>query len=279
MLSGNEPIEETILEAGSKRSYWRALYKYRELLYFLAWRDILVRYKQTVLGIIWAVLRPALMMAVFTVLFGRIVKLKSPSDVPYALLVFAGLLPWQFFATAVQQISESLVQNANLISKIYFPRLLIPVSTLATSLVDLVISLGIFVLLMAYYEFAPHLQILFFPFFLLLGILLSIGIGLFIATLNVYYRDFRYLIPFAIQLGLYISPVGFSSTIIPEKWRLIYSLNPMVGVIDGFRWCLLGQTTEPYWPGVCMAIIITFFMLVIGFRVFRNMERNFADRV
>src|SRR5437660_2216127 len=240
-------MNELIIEAGrTERNYWRDLWRYRELFYFLAWRDILVRYKQTVIGIAWALIRPFLTMAVFTIVFSRIAKLPAPGAVPYALLVMAAMLPWQFFSTAMSEASNSLIGNANLISKVYFPRLVIPAGSVITSFVDFLITLGLMAVMMVWYRFVPDWHILAFPLFSILAFCTAFGAGLWLCALNVKYRDFRYIVPFIVQFGLYVSPVGFSSAIIPEKWQLLYSLNPMVGVIDGFRWSLLrGQTPFP----------------------------------
>lgn len=246
---------ETILviEAGrSDRQYWKDLWRYRELFYFLAWRDILVRYKQTTIGFAWALIRPLLTMIVFTLVFSKLAKL--PSDVPYPILVFAALLPWQFFANAFTEAGNSLISNANMISKVYFPRLVVPISAVIVSFVDFLISGVILVGLMAWYGFSPDWRILTLPLFILVAIAAAVGAGLWIAALNVKYRDFRYIVPFVVQLGLYVSPVGFSSAIVPEQWRLLYSLNPMVGVIDGFRWAILGGNTQIYWPGFLLSL-------------------------
>ena len=259
------------------KQYWLDLWRFRELFFVLSLRDISVRYKQTVIGILWAVLRPLLTMVVFTIVFSKIAKLPSDGQTPYALMVYAGMLPWQFFASALQESSNSLVMNAPLISKIYFPRLIIPTSSIITSLVDFFLSFIILLGLMAYYRFSPTWNMLMLPCFLLIAILSAIGIGLYITSLNVKFRDFRYIIPFIIQFGLYISPVGFSSSVIPEQYRLLYSLNPMVGVIDGFRWAILGGESHIYWPGFWISIGIMLFFLWFGFRTFRKMERRFAD--
>jgi len=271
---------ELILEAGrADRHYWRDLWRYRELFQVLAWRDLSVRYKQTVIGVAWALVRPVLTMIVFTVIFGRIAKLPSEGTEPYALMVFAGMLPWQFFATALGEASNSLVTNSNLISKVYFPRLIVPAATVVVAFVDLLISFAILVILMVAYQFAPGWQILLLPGFVLLAFVASLGPGLWITALNVKYRDFRYVIPFLVQFGLYVSPVGFSSTVIPEKWRLLYSLNPMVGVIDGFRWCLLGGENPLLGPGFGISVGVTAFFLWLGVRQFRKMEKSFADLI
>ena len=269
---------DLIIKPGAAiRQYWLDLWRFRELFFVLSLRDISVRYKQTVIGILWAVLRPLLTMIVFTIVFSKIAKLPSDGNAPYALMVYAAMLPWQFFASALQESSNSLVMNAPLISKVYFPRLIIPTSSIITSLVDFFLSFVILLGLMAYYRFAPTWNMLMIPCFLLIAILSAIGIGLYITSLNVKFRDFRYIIPFIIQFGLYISPVGFSSNVIPEQYRLLYSLNPMVGVIDGFRWAILGGESHLYWPGFWLYIGIMLFFLWLGFRTFRKMERRFAD--
>jgi lipopolysaccharide transport system permease protein len=266
-----------VIEAGrTERHYWKDLWNYRELLLFLAWRDILVRYKQTVIGVAWAVLRPFLTMLVFVAVFSKLAKLPS-QGIPYPVLVFAGLLPWQFFSTAFTEAGSSLITNANMISKIYFPRLVIPFSAVIVSFVDFLVSLAIMGGLMAWYGVAPDWHLLALPLFTLLAFAAALGSGLWIAALNVKYRDFRYIVPFVVQLGTYVSPVGFSSAIVPDKWRLIYSVNPMVGVIDGFRWSILGGRTELYLPSLFLSIGIIAVMLIWGTVYFRRMERTFAD--
>ncbi|OLP18609.1 phosphate ABC transporter permease [Leptolyngbya sp. 'hensonii'] len=268
---------ELIIEAGrTEKQYWRDLWRYRELFYFLAWRDILVRYKQTTIGVAWALLRPFLTMIVFTIVFGKLAKLPS-EGVPYPILVFAAMLPWQFFSNALGACSESLVSNANLIAKIYFPRLIIPASSVIVSFVDFLISGIILLALMAWYNFVPHWRIVTLPIFIGIAFVAAIGTGLWLAALNVKYRDFRYIVPFIIQFGLYISPVGFSSSIVPERWRLLYSLNPMVGVIDGFRWAILGGESRLYWPGFLLSTLLVFFFFISGIWYFRRTERTFAD--
>jgi lipopolysaccharide transport system permease protein len=273
----NTTVQEIVLEAGrTEAQYWRDLWRYRDLFYFLAWRDILVRYKQTVIGIAWALIRPLLTMAVFTVVFGKIAKLPS-EGVPYPLLVFAAMLPWQFLATALGEASNSLIGNSNLISKIYFPRLIVPAGSVITSFVDFLISGAFLVALMAWYRFVPDWQLFTLPFFVLLAFAAALGSGLFLAALNVEYRDFRYIVPFIVQFGMYISPVGFSSSVIPEKWRLLYSLNPMVGVIDGFRWALLRGQAPLYLPGLLASVLLTSVLCLTGIWYFRRTERTFAD--
>jgi len=256
--------------------HWADLWRYRELFYFLAWRDILVRYKQTAIGVAWAVLRPLLTMVVFTLVFGRLAKFPS-EGAPYPILVFAAMLPWQLFSNAMQESSNSLIGNSALISKIYFPRLIVPASSVAVSLVDFLISFGILVGLMVWYGFVPGWRVLFLPFFTLLVLLLSMGAGFWFSALNVKYRDFRYVVPFVVQFGLYVSPVGFSSGVVPDSWRLLYSLNPLVGVIDGFRWALIGQSPQLYMPGFLASIVLTVALCWYGLVYFRRTERFFAD--
>lgn len=266
-----------VIEAGrAERHYWRDLWRFRELFFFLAWRDILVRYKQTTIGIVWALGRPLITMLVFTLVFSKLAKL--PSDgVPYPILVFAALLPWQFFAGAFSGAGDSLISNAGMISKVYFPRLVIPASAVIVSFVDFLVSGIILVGLMIWYGFAPNLRMLTLPIFIFVTFAAAMGAGLWVAALNVKYRDFRIIVPFVVQFGLYISPVGFSSTIVPEQWRLLYSLNPMVGVIDGFRWAILGGNTQLYWPGFLLSIFLVIAMLVAGIHYFRKTEKTFAD--
>ena len=269
-----------ILEPGrAEKNYWTDIWHYRELFLILAWRDITVRYKQTIIGVAWAVIRPFLAMVVFTVIFGRLAKLPSDGNAPYALMVFAGMLPWSFFSTSLSNASNSLIGNANLISKVYFPRLIVPTATVVTAFVDFLISFVILAGMMVYYRFAPGWNILLLPLFMLLALLASLGPGLWITALNVKYRDFRYVIPFVVQLGLYVSPVGFSSSVIPERWRLLYSLNPMVGVIDGFRWCILGGDSPIYWTGFALSLVVVAFFLWLGISQFRKMEKSFADLI
>ena len=268
---------ELIIEAGrSERNYWRDIWRYRELFYFLAWRDILVRYKQTAIGIIWALIRPFLTMVVFTVIFGKIAKLPA-GNAPYPILVFAAMLPWQFFANSLTECSNSLTRNSNLISKIYFPRLIVPSSAVVVSFVDFLISGIILLGLMAWYDFVPGWRILTLPLWIAIAFAASLGVGLWLATLNVQYRDFHHLVPFIVQFGLYISPVGFSSSIVPQQWQLLYSLNPMVGVIDGFRWAIIGDDSTIYMPGFILSVSLVILLLFSGIWFFRRMERTFAD--
>lgn len=269
--------KELVIEAGrTERRYWQDLWNYRELFYFLAWRDILVRYKQTIIGIAWALIRPFLTMVVFTVVFGNLAKLPS-EGVPYPILVFAAMLPWQFFANSLTESSNSLIVNSNLISKVYFPRLIVPASAVIVSFVDFLISGMILLGLMAWYNFIPSWRIITLPLFILIAFAAAIGVGLWLASLNVQYRDFRYIVPFIVQFGLYISPVGFSSQVVPQQWRFFYSLNPMVGVIDGFRWAILGGESQIYLPGFILSLAIVALLLWSGIWYFRRMERTFAD--
>ncbi len=273
-------LSEITLEAGAaQRHYWRDLWRYRELFQVLAWRDLSVRYKQTVIGVAWAVVRPVLTMVIFTVIFGRVAKLPTEGSAPYAIMVFAGMLPWMFFSTAISDASASLVSSANLISKVYFPRLIVPAATIIVAFVDFLIGLVLMALLMLWYRFTPGWEIIALPPLILMAIAASLGPGLWITAVNVRYRDFRYVIPFLVQFGMYVSPVGFSSSVVPEKWRLLYSLNPMVGVIDGFRWALLGGETPVYLPGFLVSFFVITFFLWFGIRQFRKLERSFADLI
>lgn len=269
--------EETVIAAGrTGRRYLHDLWLYRELFLFLAWRDVLVRYKQTVVGVAWSLIRPFLTMLVLTLVFDKFGKMPS-WGVPYPLLVFCGILPWQFFATALSESGNSLVANTGLISKVYFPRLIIPAGSLITALVDLLISLAFLGALMIWYRWVPPATIALLPLFLVLASAASFGAGLWVAALMVEYRDFRIIVPFLIQFGLYISPVGFISSVVPERYRLLYSLNPMVGVIDGFRWCILGGEHALYWPSLVFSLVVGFFLLLTGIWYFRRTERTFAD--
>jgi lipopolysaccharide transport system permease protein len=275
-------MHELILEPGrADRQYWRDLWNYRELLYVLAARDVSVRYKQTVIGVAWAVLQPLLTMIVMTVIFGKVARLPSEGAAPYALMVFAAMLPWQFFSTALSTASQSVVTNANLISKVYFPRMIIPASSVITCFVDFLVSFAILVGMMAWYRFWPDWRILTLPFLIAFAFVAAIGPGLWITALNVKYRDFRYVIPFLVQIGLYLSPVAYSSSVIRERFGNVafafYSLNPMVAVIDGFRWAILRGEVAVYWPGVALSTITIALFLVLGVWYFRKTEKAFAD--
>jgi lipopolysaccharide transport system permease protein len=277
-IFSREIMQELVIEAGrTERHYWRDLWRYRELFYFLAWRDILVRYKQTVVGVAWAVIRPLLTTIAFTLVFSRIAKLPAPGEVPYALLVMAAMLPWQFFSTSLSETSNSLITNSNLISKIYFPRLIVPASAVITSFVDLLITLGLMAAMMIWYKFLPDWRMVLCPLFMLLGFGASFGAGLWLCALNVKYRDFRYVVPFIVQFGFFISPVGYLSEQVPAKWQLLYALNPMVGVIEGFRWSLLRGELVLSAPSMVMSIMMVIFLIGSGVWYFRKMERTFAD--
>jgi lipopolysaccharide transport system permease protein len=276
-----------ILEPGrAEKNYWHDLWRYRELFIILAWRDVTVRYKQTAIGVAWAVLRPLLTTIIFTLIFSKVAKLSAPDGVPYALLVMAANLPWQFFSTAMSEASNSLVGNANLISKIYFPRLIIPAGSVITSFVDFLITLGLMAALMLWYQFAPDWRLLLLPAFMVLAFGAAFGIGLWLCALNVKYRDFRFIVPFLVQFGFFVSPVGYSTTSVPAIWhwhgldipaRLFYSLNPMVGVIDGFRWCLLRGQSPLDGTALLASLLITFALCATGIWYFRRTEKGFAD--
>ena len=270
--------EEIIIEPGrSLKNYWRDLWRFRELFYILAWRDVAVRYKQTVIGVAWALIRPFLTMVVLTIVFNKVAKLDAPGALPYALFVFAAMLPWQFFSTALSESSNSLIGNANLISKVYFPRLIVPAGSVITSFVDFLITLGLMVVLMVWYGFLPDWRLLTLPLFMAMAFGAAFGAGLWLCALNVEYRDFRYIVPFVVQFGLYVSPVGFSSDNIPESWRLLYSCNPMVGVIDGFRWALLRGESPLAVSALLISVIITSVFCLTGIWYFRRTEKTFAD--
>ena len=274
-MAGESEEHILVIEAGRTHSrYLRDLWLYRELFLILAWRDIIVRYKQTVIGITWSIIRPLLGMIAFTIVFSKIANL--PSDqIPYPLTVYAAMLVWQFFSNTVSIGSESLLNNSNLISKVYFPRLIIPSTSMTVSLTDFLISAVVFIPLFFYYRFLPDCLVIFLPLFIFLTVMVSLGVTYIISALNVKFRDFRFAVPFAMQLGMYISPVGFISSVVPGKWRLLFSLNPLAGIIDGVRWSLFG--TPLYLPSVVMSIVISFLLLVGGYFIFRSMEREFAD--
>ncbi len=255
---------------------FKELYRYRELFVFFAWRNIIIRYKQTALGISWAGLQPVISMVILTVIFGKVAKL--PSDgIPYPIMTFAGILPWQFFSTALNQSSLAVVANAGMVNKIYFPRLILPVSSVIASIIDFAIAFTIFIGFMIWYKFVPTIHILFLPLFFLFAVVIAIGIGLWFTALNVAYRDVKHIIPFFLRMGLYISPVGFLSSVVPERYQLIYSLNPLVGLIDGFRWCLLGGKIEPNWTGLILSTAVMSLILISGLYYFLKTEKTFAD--
>lgn len=260
----------------SAKAYWSDLWRHRELLLFLAWRDILVRYKQTVIGVSWVLIRPLLTMIILTAVFGRVAMLPS-GDLPYAILVFTGLLPWFYFSNALSECSNSLITNSHLLSKVYFPRLIVPISTILVSSVDFVISFAVLLLLMLWYGISPSWQLALLPVLGLWVGMLSLGLGLWFSALNVRYRDFRHIVPFILQLGIYASPVAYSTSIIPEKWALLYYLNPIAGIIDAFRWSITGVTPSVY--GIVCALVITIILLVSGLIYFRSEEARFADDI
>lgn len=277
-LEENKKRTLTIEAGRADRRYWADIFEYKELFYFLTWRNFMVRYKQTVIGVAWSVIRPVITMIVFTLIFGRVANLPS-ENAPYAVLVFSALLPWQFFANALQGSSTSVIGNPSMVSKIYFPKIIIPTSFIIVCLVDFFISLVILGILMLWYRFMPTWQIFYMPLFLMLDILLVLGVGFLTSALNVKYRDFKYIVPFVIQAGLFASPVGFSSDIVPDKFRMIYSLNPMVGIIDGFRWSIIGGEINFYIPGFIISIVLVFVLLFLGTWYFRKSENTFADKI
>jgi lipopolysaccharide transport system permease protein len=271
-------VNDLIIEPGrAEANYWRDLWRYRELFYFLAWRDILVVYKQTIIGIAWAIIRPLLMMVVLTVTFNKIASLEAPESIPYGLLVLAAMLPWQFFATAFGESGNSVLGNANLISKVYFPRMIVPAASVITAFVDFIIALGLMIAVMVWYQFLPGWEIVFLPLFIVLASGAALGAGLLVSALNVEYRDFRYVLPFIVQIGMYVSPVGFSSQMVPENWRLLYACNPMVGVIDGFRWSILRGAVALDWTALALSTVVTIVLLAAGIWYFRRTEKTFAD--
>jgi lipopolysaccharide transport system permease protein len=269
-----------VLEPGrAERHYWRDLWLYRELFVILAWRDLSVRYKQTVIGVAWAVLRPLLMVAIFTFIFGRVANLPSEGTAPYVLMVAVGALAWTLFSTVLSEASASLVQNANLIGKVYFPRLIVPTATVVVALVDAGITLLLLFGLMAVLGFVPDWRMVFLPAFMALTVLAALGPALMLAAMNVKFRDFRYVIPFVIQFGAYVSPVGYTSNVVPSEYRLLYSLNPVVGAIDGMRWSLLRGEATLYLPGFLASLAVVAFFLVLGITYFRATEKSFADLI
>ncbi len=269
-----------VLEAGrADRQYWWDLWRYRELFLILAWRDVAVRYKQTLIGVAWAFVRPFMTMVVFTVVFGRIAKLPTEGDTPYAVMVLAGLLPWTLVSSILSDASSSVVGNSQLITKVYFPRLIVPMATVVVALIDFLVSLVILAGVMAWYGVVPGWQIVLLPLFVVLAVIVGIGPAVWMAATIVKYRDFRFVLPFVIQVGLYVSPVGFSAKVVPDQWLLLYSINPMVGIIDGFRWCIQGGASPLYLPGFAISLVVAAGMLWYGIRTFRRTERGFADLI
>jgi len=267
---------ELVIEPGRiGRNYWRDIWRYRELMYFLAWRDIVVRYKQTAIGVAWALIRPALTMLVFVV-FRRLAGVQRGS-IPDPILVFAAVLPWQFFSSALSESSSSLISNANLVSKVYFPRILMPFATVVTSLVDFLVTVSILAALMIWYHFVPGWQLIVLPLLVLLTFCLALGSGLFLSALNVEYRDFRYIVPFIVQLGVFISPIAFTTANVPARWRPLYALNPLAGIIDGFRWSILDGRVPLDSNMLATSAAVTFALLIGGGWYFRRVERSFAD--
>lgn len=276
-MTVSQPIEIVIAPGAIERHYWRELWRYRELFQVLAWRDVAIRYKQTAIGVVWAIVRPLVAVIVFTLIFSRLARLPSAGDAPYAVMVLAGVLPWTFFSVALSDASNSLVVNANLIGKTYFPRLIVPAAAILAASVDFAVGLVILAAMMLWFGVPPGWPIVFLPVAALAAILAALGPSLWITAVNVRYRDFRYVVPFLVQFGLYISPVGFNSAVVPERWRLLYSLNPMVGVIDAFRWCILGGRSALYWPGLVISAVMIALGLWLGLRQFRKLEKSLAD--
>lgn len=257
-------------------NYWSDLWGQRQLLIFLVWRDLIVRYRQTFVGLSWVLIRPLLSMIIFSLVFGKLAGLSS-GDKPYPLLVFAGMLPWFFFSSAVSECTNSLSTNGALVGKIYFPRLIIPLSTITVSSVDYLVSCFLIIAVMLWYSEAPTWRLLTLPLLTIWVASLSFGLGVWFSALTVRYRDLRHLVPFILQLGIYISPVGYSATLVPERWLPLYSLNPMVGIITGYRWALLGSEFTAYVPGVAFSFSITLLLVWSGVRYFRKCEKTFVD--
>jgi lipopolysaccharide transport system permease protein len=269
---------DLIIEPGRiEKNYWSDLWRYRELFYILAWRDFKVRYKQTVIGIAWSVLRPLLTLAVIVVVFSKLAKLPSEGEAPYTIMALAGLLPWLFFSNALSESSNSLISNTNLFTKVYFPRILIPASSIVLGFVDFLITFVMLLLIMIWYQFVPGINMIFLPFFFILTFLASFGVGILMSTLNLKYRDFRYIVPFIVQFGMYISPVAFSSSIVPPKYQFLYSLNPMVGVIDGFRWCIIGGDVALNVKSLLISTTVIVVFAILGIQYFRKTEKMLAD--
>jgi lipopolysaccharide transport system permease protein len=255
----------------------KELWEYRELLYFLVWRDVKVRYKQTALGATWAIIQPFLTMVVFSLFFGRLAKV--PSDgVPYPIFSYTALVPWSFFAYGLSQASNSIVSSSNLITKVYFPRLIIPIATVLSGIVDFVLAFAVLLGMMLYYGVTPALNVLWLPLFLLLALVTALGVGLWLSSLNVKYRDVRYIVPFITQFWMFATPIAYSSSLLSQPWRTIYGLNPMVGVVEGFRWALLGTKTAPG-PIIAVSSLAALVIMIAGALYFRRMERTFADVV
>ena len=260
-----------------EKQYWKDLWRYRELFAILAWRDVAVRYKQTAFGVAWALIRPFLSMVVFTVIFGNLAGLPTDGDAPYAIMVFAAMLPWQFFASALGSVSGSLMNGVGLFSKVYFPRLIAPAASVITCLVDFALSFIILAILMIWYRYWPTWRLLTLPFWLLVVFCFSMGLGLLISTLMIRYRDLGFVVPFFVQIGQYISPVAYSTSIVPAKWQFIYGLNPMVGVIEGFRWAILGKSATVNSLSISLSLLMVVVLIVTGVLRFRAVEKTFVD--
>jgi len=258
---------------------FQELWQYRELFWFLAWREVIIRYKQTALGILWALIQPLLTMVVFTFIFGRLAGFANDSTAPYAMITLSGVVVWQFFSDAMSTSGQSLVSQSNLITKVYFPRLIVPTTYVISAAVDFGIAMVILFILMGVFQIIPTPILMLLPVFFLIAAMAALGAGLWLSALNVKYRDVKHIIPFIVRLGMYISPVGFLSSKIPDQYRFIYSLNPMVGAIEGFRWCILGPGYAPYWPGFWLSFGMVAALLVSGIYYFRYVERSFADVV
>lgn len=283
-MNNSNDFDLVIKPGAVEKNYWQDIWRFRDLFYILTWRDLKVRYKQTVLGVAWSVLRPLLQTIIFAVVFGRFANMKSELGNQYYLIfIFAAMLPWQFFSNALSETSNSIVQNANLITKIYFPRIIIPASTVIVSLVDFLISFGLLIVMLFWYQLVPSWKMIFLPVFLLLAFLAAFGIGLLLTAVNVKYRDFRFVMPFIIQFGMFVSPVAYSTMVVEQNFgeigRLLYSLNPMVGIIDGFRWAIFGLDEILYLPGLLVSTGVTLLMLWAGIRYFRSTEKGFADTI
>lgn len=277
-MDNSEEHYDLVIKATKNRSsYWKEIWEYKDLLYILVWRDIKVRYKQTFLGVLWSILQPLLTMVVFTFIFSQIAELPTEAKAPYPILVFSALIPWQFFSSAISGAGSSLIANQALITKVYFPRTVIPASTVIASMFDMIISLAILIFLIVYYSFIPSWKICLLPLLVLHVFLFTMGLSLLISSYNIKYRDFRYIIPFAIQFGLLISPVGFSSTVIPENLYYVYSLNPMVGIIDGFRWSILNTTGSFNLFTYGISIFISMIIFLVGVYKFKRIEQSISD--
>lgn len=271
--------ETTIITSNpSQKNRLKEVWQARDIIKFLSWKDIVVRYKQTMLGMMWAIFQPIFSMIIMTFVFGNIADMPSEEGVPYAIMVYAALLPWNFFSSAFSGVSNSLVANGHMIKKIYFPRLTLPISSVVTACVDFLISFGVLIVIMIGYQYLPPIKVICLPFFILLAFVIALGFGLFFSTMNVKYRDIRYLVPVLLQFGMYLSPVAYSSSVIPEHLKLLYSLNPMVGVIEGFRWCLM-PNSEIYVPALIISIIVSIIGLVLGIKFFTKFEDTFADLI